>query len=126
MSHLSTTMAPMHKLLAKEQSGTGKTVATGFEAIKLQLVLCKLLMHYDPDVQLVLSCDASPSGVGAVLAHCFDDSAEWSTAFVSHTLVPAECWYSQLDKETLAIILSLQKFHQYLFKRTFVIYIQRS
>ena len=84
-------MAPLHKLLAK---GTklewAKPQQQAFDMVKLQLALCKLLVHYDPDIQLVLSCDASPYEVGAMLAHRFDGNTEQPIAFVSCMLAPAE------------------------------------
>ena len=123
LSHLSTTVAPLHKLLAKGSKWEwDKSQQEAFDKVKLQLASCKLLVHYDPDIKLVLSCDASPYGVGAVLAHRFDDGTERPIAFVSRTLAPAERRYSQLDKEALAIVFGLQKFNQYLFGRSFVIY----
>ena len=41
---------------------------------------------------------------------------------MSCVLAPAEGQYSQLDTEALAIVFGLQRFHQYLFGREFVIY----
>ena len=70
-------MAPLHKLLAKGTKWEwGKPQQQAFDTVKLQLGSRKLLVHYDPDIQLVLSCDSSPYRVGAVLAHHFDDSTE--------------------------------------------------
>ena len=108
MGNFCPTCPQLWQLLAKGTKWEwGKPQQQAFDTITLQLALCKLMVHYDPDIQLVLSCDASPFGVGAILAHCFDDSMEQPIVFVSRTLAPAEQWCSQLDKEALAIVFGL-------------------
>lgn len=82
----------------------------------------EVLVHYSADRELVLSCDASPYGVGAVLSHKMDDGSERLLGFVSLTLSHAERRYSQLDKEGLAVIFGIKKFHKYLCGRRFTIY----
>ena len=80
------------------------------------------LVHYDPAKKLVVSCDASPYGVGVVLAHKFPDGSERPMAYASRTLTKPERAYSHLDKEALAVIFAVKKFHQFLYGRHFIIY----
>ena len=50
-----------------------------------------------------------------------EDGQERPVAYTSRTLTPAEKNYSQLEKEGLAIIFGVKKFHNYLFGRKFSI-----
>ena len=82
-------------------------------------MLCSatLLVHNDPENSLILHCDASPYGLGSVLAHTMQDGTERPIAYDSRTLSAPERNYSQIEKERLAVIYSEKKFHQYLFGR---------
>ena len=122
LPQLSSTLAPLYRLLQKKCSWTwGAEQQKAFQEAKSQLTSSRLLVHYDPERELILSCDASPYGVGAVLSHRMDDGSEQPVAFASRSLAPAEKKYSQLDKEALSIIFGVKKFHDYLYGRHFAI-----
>jgi hypothetical protein len=96
-----------------------KRQSQAFEDAKNLLKSSSLLVHYDPLKKLVLSYDASSTG--SVLSHDMGDGNEKPIAYASRTLGPAEKNYSQLEKEGLAIIFGVKKFHQYLYGQKFKI-----
>lgn len=119
---LATTLAPMYQLLGKSVGWEWKAEQEkAFTHIKDLLRSCRVLTHFDDQLPLVLACDASPYGVGAVLSHRMPGGEEKPVGFASRTLTKAEKNYSHLDKEALAIVYGVRKFHQYLHGRTFQI-----
>ena len=92
-----------------------------FQQLKNVLSLDQVLVHFDPNKTLVLACDASIVGIGAVLVHRYPDGSERPTANMSKTLTAAERNYSQIHKEALSIIYGLKKFYQYLYGRRFIL-----
>lgn len=80
-----------------------------------------ILAHYDPKLPIVLACDASPSGVGCVLSQIQPNGVEVPVACASRTLHPNEVKFAQIDREALAIIFGVLKFHMYLAGNEFTI-----
>ncbi|CAC5366945.1 unnamed protein product [Mytilus coruscus] len=123
LQDLSSKLAPLHELLQNQKEWKwDKPQQEAFELSKTLLKSSKVLVHYDPNKEIILSCDASPYGIGAVLSHRMEDGCDRPVGYISRTLAPAERNYSVLEKEGLAIIFALKKFHQYLFDRKFTIY----
>ncbi len=83
------------------------------------LISHNLLIHFDSSLPLVLACDASQYGIGAVLAHRIPDGSERPIGYASRTLNLAEKNYSQLEKEGLACIFDVKRFYSYLFGHSF-------
>ena len=51
-------------------------------AAKNLLQLDSLLVHFDQDKPILLACDASPYGVGAVLSHQMPDGSDRPIALI--------------------------------------------
>jgi len=49
------------------------------------------------------------------MSHIMDDEQERPIAFISKTFSAAEKNYSQQEKEALAIVFAVKKFHNYIF-----------
>jgi hypothetical protein len=119
---MSTISRPLNRLLEKHQRWDWSAECSkAVQKIKDCLVKKDgLLTHYDPKAELVLAVDASPVGLGAVLSHN-TDSGEKPIEFASRSLTAAERNYSQIDREALAIVFGVRKFHQYLYGRRFTL-----
>ena len=114
-------MAPLYRLLEKDQAWVWtEECDSAFQTCKEMLTSDAVLVHYDSTRLIRLACDASSYGLGAVLSHVFEDG-EHPVAFASRTLSKAEKNYSQIEKEALALIFGVKKFHKYLFGRCFTL-----
>ena len=82
----------------------------------------RVLVPYDEKMKVILACDSSPYGVGAVISHVMDNGKEHPIALASRTLTKNERNYSQMEKEALAIIFGVRKFHKYMYGRLFHLY----
>ncbi|KAK3726335.1 hypothetical protein QZH41_008960, partial [Actinostola sp. cb2023] len=119
---VSTVLEPLHKLLRKgEKWQWQEEQRTAFEKAKELLQSAELLVHFDPTKELILASDASNYGIGAVLSHNARDGSERPIGYVSRSLNTAERGYSTIEKEALAIVFGVKKFHQFLYGHKFTI-----
>ena len=116
---VATHMAPLYKLMEKDHKWVWSAECHNAFLKCKELLTCEaVLAHYDSAKPIKLACDASAYGLGAVLSHTLDDG-EHPVAFASCRLTKAESNYSQIEKEALAIVFGVKKFHKYLFGRCF-------
>ncbi|XP_065062450.1 uncharacterized protein K02A2.6-like [Rhopilema esculentum] len=119
---LATIAEPLYKLTKKTVKWKWQQEhQKSFQRLKDLLSSKNVLVHFEEKHTLGLACDASNSGIGAVLFHRFPDGSERPIANVFKTLTESQRNYSQIQKEALAIVFGLKKFYQYLFGRKFVL-----
>ncbi|XP_041771477.1 uncharacterized protein K02A2.6-like [Anopheles merus] len=90
-----------------------------FERFKSLLSSNLLLTHYDPRHKIIVSADASSIGIGATISHMFPNGTIRVVQHASRALTKTEEGYSQIDREGLAIIFAVTKFHKMIFGRRF-------
>ena len=121
MQDLATLTEPLHNLLRKSVPWVwSRECDIAFQKIKEMLSGAPLLVHFDMTRPIVVHCDASEYGVGVVLSHLLENGEERPVGFASRTLSPAERNYATIEKEGLALVYAVKKFHQFLFGNKFV------
>ena len=112
----------MNELLQNKKKWIWSSKCTqAVQTAKQLLTASNTLTHYDPTLSLKLAADASQYGLGAVISHVLPGCEEKPIAFASRSLSKSEQNYAQIDKEALALIYGVQKFHTYIFGRKFTL-----
>ncbi|XP_063540822.1 uncharacterized protein K02A2.6-like [Cydia strobilella] len=121
IKNVSTMLTPLYNLL---KAGTkfvwSASCQEAFDKVKQVLTSSEVLVHYSGSLPLVLTSDASGVGIGCVISHLTPEG-ERPVAYASRTLTPAERGYAQIDREALALVYGIRKFHQYLYGRKFIL-----
>ena len=113
--------APLNKQLTKDTKWSWPIdCQKSFYKIKSLIKSDLLLTHFDPNKKIVVASDASNHGVGAVISHTFNDGTEKAMQ-AARSQIHAERNYSQVEKEALALIFAVKKFHMMLFGRHFTL-----
>uniref|UniRef100_A0AAR2IIB6 Reverse transcriptase/retrotransposon-derived protein RNase H-like domain-containing protein n=1 Tax=Pygocentrus nattereri TaxID=42514 RepID=A0AAR2IIB6_PYGNA len=80
-----------------------------FVRLKTNIAKTPVLRYYK---ELTLQCDTSETGLGAALTQNV-----MPVAFTSRALSSTERGYAPIEKECLAIVFGMEKFHQYTYGR---------
>ena len=104
---------PLHNLLKNGIEWTWtQSQEDAFIKIKKMIVDSTKLATYDEKQDLVLENDASEFGLGSVILQ-----NNKPIAYASRALSDCERNYAQIEKEMLAIVFGLKKFHHYVYGR---------
>lgn len=92
----------------------GPSQAKALEHLKNSLTNDTILGYYDKNDKTQLIADASPVGLGAVLIQ-INDQGPRIISYASKSLSDVEKRYAQTEKEALALVWAVERFHFYLF-----------
>jgi len=110
------TAKPLHKLTRKTSSGFqwNEICQQAFELLKEHLLIPPILAYQQFDRPFILYTDASEGAIGAVLSQ-MENGRERIIAYWSQQLTKAECNYSTIEREALAIVVAAKEFCPYLY-----------
>ena len=98
----------------------GEHQTAAFTQLKSELAGPRVLTSYHEGRKTILSTDSSSYAIGAVLSQVTDEG-EKPVEFASRLLTDAERNYGMVEKEGLAIVWAVKKFHRYLYGTQFEI-----
>ena len=112
---------PLDDLEKNEKFEWLKVHQQSFTSLKKVLQSNLLLTHYDPKRDIVIAADACEYGIGAVISHRFRNGTEKAVAHAGRALTQAEKNYGQIEKEALALVFAVRKFHRFVYGRRFTL-----
>ena len=98
----------------------GDTREKAYQTIKILLTSDPILRLPDPEKTFVLRTDASDYGIGAVLMQEHGGKL-FPICYASKKLSDAELNYSAIEKECLAVVWGINRFHMHLCGVRFVL-----
>ena len=108
--NLSETVLPLRSLTKDDSVFLwSENHETAFNSAKRLIASTTSLRYYDPHFPVTLQVDASNYAIGRVLLQ-----EGHPVCFTSHTLSNTERNYAQIEKECLAIVSCMDKWHYYL------------
>lgn len=109
--NLANIASPLQLLLKKSVDWLWTCVhETAFNSIKKKISEAPVLQNFNPDLPIVIQCDASKDGLGCCLLQHGKP-----VSFASRSLTSSEQNFSQIEKELLSVVWSTRKFHFYIY-----------
>ena len=119
-AHISLPLTDLTRKFAPNKLQWSESQEMAFKTLKSFITKSPILKLPDISQTFILQTDASQRGVGAVLLQQ-EGEDKLPVAYASKKLKPSEERYSTIEKECLAIVWGIQKFHRYLYGREFLL-----
>ena len=114
---LSTLTVPLQELLRKDANFTwNASYEAAFQRVKQAVVSNTTLRYFDLSLPVTIQVNASQVGLGAALLQ-----GNKPVAFTSKTLTDAECRYTNIEREMLAVVFGAERFCTYVYGQSFTI-----
>ena len=108
---MSTITAPLRNLLEKDTEWLWlKQHTDAVNHLKDLISNAPVLAYFDVNKEVTVMADASRYGLGAVILQ-----ENKPIAYASRSLTPTEMHYAVIEKEMLAVVFAMEKFHQYIY-----------
>jgi transposase InsO family protein len=88
-----------------------------FRDLKAAIRSDLILRHFNPQAPTVLEVDASLTGLGCALLQ-----NEMPVAFASKALTPTESRYANIERELLAVVFAVERFHTFIYGKHVTVY----
>ena len=123
ITRLSDRTVPLRSLLQQDEYQWNATHQKAFDSIKDAISSAATLNHFNPKFETIVQVDASKKGLGAALIQIdpADPGQERIVSFASKTLTNVEQRYANIEREYLAVVFGVEKFHTYLDGSKFVV-----
>ena len=107
---------PLDDMLKKDSKFEWDNIRReAFKRLKQALHSDLALAHYDPTKPLVVAADASSYGIGAALLQRRDNGKLKPIQYAATSFSDTEKKYAQVEREALALVYAVKKFHRYIY-----------
>ena len=116
LPHLSEITKPLRELTQRDTEWVwDQAQERALDTLKRTVSSTPVLHYYNRNEDVTLQCDASQSGLGAVLLQNYQP-----VAYASRAMTQTETRYAQMEKELLAIVFACDHFDPYIYGRDVV------
>ena len=116
--------APLRLLLKNNAKFTwGEAQQNSFDELKNDLTNKTTVAYFNPEKECKLWIDASNYAIGAILLQENNNGQEHPISYISRSLTETEQKYCITEKEALALVWAVEKFHIYLYGDKFTIFV---